>query len=229
MYRSFPINDRTDAGIQIAFNNEIKKYSNRKDTIILALPRGGIPVAYQISEKLNIPFDMIIVRKLGLPTHEETAMGAIGMNNIIIYNEKCIISNSVTQSTLNSVIEKEKIELIRRNNEYCRNRPFPDIRDKNIILVDDGIASGASMKAASVKLYNPKKIIVAVPVGPPEVINELNLIVDEVVCIYQPSPFHAVGLWYGKFAQVKDDEVHKYLESVKKNNYDKEEVENCTN
>ncbi|OUM58911.1 hypothetical protein PIROE2DRAFT_15716 [Piromyces sp. E2] len=218
MYRSYPINNRIDAGEQIASNENIKKYSNRNDTIILALPRGGIPVAYQISQKLNIPFDMVLVRKLGLPTHVETAMGAIGMNNIVVYNENCIISNSINQSTINSVIEKEKIELIRRNNEYCGKRPFPNIKDKNIILVDDGIASGASMKAASVKGYNPKKIIIAVPVGPPNVINELQLIVDEVICIHQPSPFHAVN----------DNEVHKYLDSIKKFNYNDED-KNCRN
>ncbi|ORX88126.1 phosphoribosyltransferase [Anaeromyces robustus] len=215
MFRSYPIDNRIDAGMQISLNEKIKIYSHRNDTLILALPRGGIPVAYQLSCQLKIPFDMIFVRKLGLPSHEETAMGAIGINDIIIYNENCIVSNSITKLTIEEAIKKERIELARRSKEYRGNRPFPKIKDKNIILVDDGIASGASMKAAiaTVKSFGPKSIIVAVPVGPPEVINELKLLVDDVICIHQPSPFHAVGLWYGHFPQLKDNEVLKYIES----------------
>ncbi|ORY54930.1 PRTase-like protein [Neocallimastix californiae] len=173
MFRSYPINDRIDAGIQISLNEKIKEYSQRDDTLILALPRGGIPVAYQISQKLKIPFDMIFIRKLGLPS-----------NNLMII----------------------KVELERRDKEYRGDKPFPEIKNKNIILVDDGIASGASMKA----------------VGPPEIINELKLFVDDVICIHQPSPFHAVGLWYRQFPQVRDEEVHEYINLSNNINHENE-------
>lgn len=205
--------DRKDAGQVLA--DLLTEYANRKDVIVLALPRGGVPVAYQIAKALHAPLDVFIVRKLGVPRHEELAMGAIATGNVTVFNEDIITELAIPKTEIQKVIQEERQELERREKVYRGDRPFPDLKNKIIILVDDGIATGATIRAAikGLKQFKPKKLIAAVPVADPSICEELSKQVDTLVCPLQPLALHAVGLWYDEFEQTSDAEVHELLGS----------------
>jgi putative phosphoribosyl transferase len=194
----------------------LKQYANRPIVIVLALPRGGVPVAYEIATALSVPLDVFIVRKLGVPTHEELAMGAIASGGTIIYNKEIISELHITQLQIDQVIASEQQELERRNKKYRGDKLFPELKNKIIILVDDGIATGATMRAAvaALKKLNPKKIVMAVPVAALDTIQLMTSLVDEIVCPLQPAVFNAVGLWYEHFDQTDDAEVYELLSKL---------------
>jgi len=203
--------DRTQAGKQLA--DELKDYANNKEAIVLGLPRGGLPVAYEISDALNLPLDILLVRKLGVPGFEELAMGAIASGDVEVFNEDVLRSMHITEKQIEFVTKKEKEELQRRSLRYRGDKPYPEIKDKIIILVDDGIATGATMRAgiAALRKMQPKKIIVAVPVASSYTLSEIRPLVDECICLETPEPFEAIGLWYRTFEQLDDSEVIRIL------------------
>lgn len=203
--------DRYEAGRVLA--KELVQYANSKNTIVLALPRGGVPVAYEISQALSIPLDVFIVRKLGVPDQPELAMGAIASGEIIVFNDEILRELSIPQYMVDAVIKAEKKELKRRELCYRGNRPFPILEGKNVILVDDGIATGATIKAAirAIRQKNPAKIIVAVPVAAAVTCDEIASLVEKVICPLKPRYFNAVGAWYDQFSQTEDEEVFKLL------------------
>lgn len=202
---------RRDAGIKLA--QLLAKYSNGQDVHILALLKGGIPVAYEVSGRLNIPFDIFIVRKLGVPGQEELAMGALASGGIEVLNEDVIRFLQIPADEVNRIIDEEKRELENIERKYKSNFLSHDLRDKIIILIDDGLATGASMRVAikALKLLRTKKIIVAVPTAPPETCNEFKDLADEVICVITPQRFTGVGSWYEDFSQVSDEEVKELL------------------
>lgn len=203
--------NRQTAGKKLAA--ELTAYANRDDVIVLALPRGGVPVAYEIAQALHAPLDVFIVRKLGVPGHSELAMGAIAIGGANILNESIIRDLNITQMELEAVINKEQKELIRRESAYRHQRPFPIIKNKTVILVDDGIATGATMRVAirSLRELDPESIVVAVPVAEKSVCENIRLLADEVVCPITPAELVAVGSWYEDFAQTEDEEVARLL------------------
>lgn len=203
--------DRTDAGKTLA--HALNSFANQPNTIVLALPRGGVPVAYEIAKALSLPLDVFIVRKIGMPGHEELALGAIATGNITVFNEDILQELSVPKKAVDAVIIKESAELERRGKAYRGNKPFPILKDKNILLVDDGIATGASIRAAikALRVQQPAKIIVAVPVAAQETYEEILQLADQVVCPITPPNFNAVGAWYWKFDQTSDEEVSELL------------------
>ena len=203
--------DRYEAGIVLA--KYLKEYANNPNVIILALPRGGVPVAYQISNALSVPLDVFIVRKLGLPGHEELAMGAIASGGTVFINEPLMSQLNPDPTSIQNVIEKEREELQRRERLYRGNSPFPDLNEKIVILVDDGIATGSTMMAAIQALRNhqPKSIIIAVPLAPSSTCDEMAPLVEKLVCPLKPVAFYAVGLWYENFPQTSDNEVIELL------------------
>lgn len=201
---------------QVAGNilaHELKEYANRSDVIILALPRGGVPVAYEIAKTLNAPLDVYIVRKLGVPQQEELAFGAMAMDGSIVYNEEVLKEIPLPKPAIEAVINTEKQELDRRIKGYRGNRPPLQLTNKTVILVDDGIATGATMKAAvqAIRQQNPASIIVAVPVAALSSCNEMAELADKVVCPLMPEFFYAVGAWYEDFSQTSDEEVINLL------------------
>ncbi|MBL7525081.1 phosphoribosyltransferase [Legionella bononiensis] len=199
--------DRSEAGIILA--KYLKSYANQPNVIILALPRGGVPVAYELATALSLPFDVFIVRKLGVPGHEELAMGAIASGGTVLFNEPLMTQLNLDPSSINAVIEREQKELERREMVYRGNRSSPQLNGKTIILVDDGIATGSTMRAAieAIRKQKPASIIIAVPVAECSTCEELASLVDEVVCPLKPINLYAVGLWYENFPQTSDDEV----------------------
>jgi putative phosphoribosyl transferase len=203
--------DRREAGRILA--TELTAYARRPDVVVLALPRGGVPVGYEVARSLQVPFDVFLVRKLGLPGHEELAMGAIASGGVRVVNESVVEMLGVNEETIAAVAAEEKRELERREREYRGDRPPTDLRGRIVILVDDGLATGSTMRAAAraVRLQRPAGVIVAVPVAAEETCRELAQEVDEVVCPLTPDPFHAVGLWYHDFSQTPDDEVKRLL------------------
>ncbi|KTC86258.1 phosphoribosyltransferase [Legionella cincinnatiensis] len=203
--------DRHQAGLVLA--DLLKDYASRTDVIILALPRGGVPVAYEIAKKLSLELDIFIVRKLGVPGHEEFAMGAIASGGIVALNEEVLNTLRIKKDAVNQVLQSEQNELSRRESVYRGNKPFPKLMDKTVILVDDGIATGYTMRAAiaALKQKHPAKIIIAVPVAARSTCDELAPLVDTIICPLQPVNFYAVGLWYNDFSQTTDDEVIKLL------------------
>lgn len=204
--------DRQQAGLILA--DLLKKYAHRKDTIVLALPRGGVPVAYEVAQKLVLPLDIFIVRKLGVPGHAELAMGAIASGNVAVFNEEMIELLHIKNSAIDDVLQEEQKELARRELAYRGNKSYPELAGKTIILVDDGIATGYSMRAALASLAQkkPAAIIVAVPVAARATCRELAGLVTEIICPLQPNDFYAVGLWYDDFSQTTDEEVMRLLE-----------------
>lgn len=203
--------DRREAGKILA--EHLKAYANRKDVIVLGLPRGGVPVAYEVAQALKAPLDVFIVRKLGVPTHEELAMGAIATGDVTVFNEDIIRQLNIPKHMIDKVIHAEREELQRREQTYRGSRPFPDLAKKTIILIDDGIATGATIRAAvkAIKQFKPSKIIIAVPVADDAICESLSKEVDEVVCPMRPEYFYAVGAWYDNFEQTTDTEVYELL------------------
>jgi len=183
------------------------------DAIVLALPRGGVPVGAEVAKTLGVPLDAFIVRKLGVPGHEELAMGAIASGGVRVLNRDVLDYARVTQQQLDAVAAREERELARREAEYRGNRAPLDVRGRTVIIVDDGLATGSTMRAAvqALRAMEPKRIIVAVPVGASQTCEDLREIADEIVCLRTPEPFEAVGLWYDDFTQTTDAEVHALL------------------
>jgi predicted phosphoribosyltransferase len=203
--------NRADAGRFLA--GILERYKDRNDVLILALPRGGVPVAYEVAKGLNAPLDVFIVRKLGVPGHEELAMGAIASGGIRALNTSVIQQLGIPLPVIDAVTRQEEEELKRRERLYRGNKPSPDISNRIAILVDDGLATGTSMKAAvaAIRLQNPAKIVVAVPIAPAETCKELQREADEVLCAVTPELFYAVGQWYEDFDQTTDDEVTELI------------------
>jgi putative phosphoribosyl transferase len=206
--------DRTEAGRLLA--GKLGKYANRAGVSILALPRGGVPVGFEVAKSLDAPLDIFVVRKLGLPGDEELAMGAIASGNVRVLNDEVVRSFGVSNSVVDAVAEKEEIELRRRERLYRGDTPGPDVAGKTILLVDDGIATGSTMRAAvaALRRQGPSRIVVAVP-APPGTCKELQAEADEVVSVITPENFYAVGQWYEIFDQTTDREVRELYERSK--------------
>lgn len=207
--------DRQEAGLVLA--EHLKEYAHQSKVIVLALPRGGVPVAFELAKALSIPLDVFIVRKLGVPGYEELAMGALAMGGTVIFNERLISQLHLAQASIDAVLQSEQKELMRRERLYRGDRPFPDLFGKTIILVDDGIATGNTMKAAikALRKFKPAFIIIAVPVAARETCEEIGKLVDQLICPLKPINFFAVGLWYENFSQTSDTEVIELLEKTK--------------
>ena len=203
--------DRTDAGRQLA--EKLLSYAGRDDVIVLALPRGGVPVAFEVAQRVRVPLDVCVVRKLGVPGHEELAMGAIASGGVRVLNEDVLYVLPDAQSIVEMVTAIEREELKRRERDYRSNRPAPEVRGRTVILVDDGLATGATMRAAAAALrqQGAAKIIVAVPVGAPGTCHEIRSVADEVVCLQTPGSFMGVGQYYEDFSQTTDEEVRELL------------------
>lgn len=203
--------DRAAAGRILA--ERLSAYRGRPDAIVLALPRGGIPVGYEIARALELPLDVFLVRKLGVPGHEELAMGAIASGGVRVLNDDVVEAYGIPPSEIERIAAKEQRELERRERAYRDGRPAPRVTGRVVILVDDGLATGSTMRAAIAALHieNPKRIVVAVPVGAPATCRELAGEVDEMVCAETPGTFFAVGLWYEDFGEVTDAEIHDLL------------------
>jgi len=206
--------DRVDAGKKLA--KELSKYANRSDVLILALPRGGVPVAFEVAKELNVEMDIFIVRKLGVPGNEELAMGAIASDDIRVLNEDVVSSFHIPDRIIAVVAANELREIERRERAYRKNRPKPEIEGKTVILIDDGLATGATMRAAveAIKSKSPAKIIVAVPTAAADTCLFFKEKVDEIICVATPEPFYGVGAWYGDFSQTTDEEVCELLDKA---------------
>jgi predicted phosphoribosyltransferase len=193
--------------------SKLQNYRNRSDAIVLALPRGGVPVGYEVAQGLNAPLDAFIVRKLGVPGHEELAMGAIASGGVRLLNQNVIEMFRIPTGLIEMTTAGEQRELERQEREYREGRPPLDVRGRTVILVDDGLATGASMHVAvaALKQKKPAHIVVAVPVAAQETCSEFDGEVDEVVCAVTPEPFWSVGQWYDDFSQVSDEEVRDLL------------------
>ena len=203
--------DRREAGRELG--GLLQHYANRDDVVVLALPRGGVPVAFEVARALMAPLDVFLVRKLGTPGHRELAMGAIASGGIKVFNDDVIQYLGITRDQIDAVAHEEQRELERREAAYRDGRSLPPLEKKVIILVDDGLATGSSMRAAvqAVKQQKPSHVIVAVPVGAAETCDDLRGSADEVVCGRTPTPFSAVGQWYMNFDQTTDEEVRDLL------------------
>jgi putative phosphoribosyl transferase len=206
-----PFHDRTEAGRLLA--EKLSIYANRSDVIVLALPRGGVPVAYEVARMLNAHLDVFPVRKLGAPGHDELAMGAIAPGGVRILNDEVVRALRIPNHLIDAVAAKEEQELTRREHLYRGDRPPPDVRGKTVILVDDGLATGATMLAAikALRQQHAGRIVVAVPIAAPEICDQMRAYVDDIICAVTPEPFYAVGLWYENFSQTSDAEVRDLL------------------
>ncbi len=206
-----PIPDRSVAGQALAAL--LEPYRGRADALVLALPRGGVPVAFEVAEALNLPLDLMLVRKLGVPGHKELAMGAIASGGVRVMNSELLQQLSIDQAAIERVAAEETEELQRRDRAYRGERPTPRLEGQQVILVDDGLATGATMQAAvqAVRQQRPARIIVAVPVAPPDTVARLREQVDELICPLMPDWFVAIGNWYRDFSQTSDQEVQALL------------------
>jgi putative phosphoribosyl transferase len=208
--------DRVDAGRLLAM--QLKEYANQPDLLVLGLPRGGVPVAFEVARALKAPLDVFLVRKLGVPGYEELAMGAIASGGVRILNDMVVKGLNIDNEAINQITERELNELQRRDHQYRGDNPGPELHNRTVILIDDGLATGTTMRAAAIALrqQQPARIIVAVPVAAPETCDEFRDLVDEVVCAVTPRRLYAVGLWYEDFSQTSDDEVVELLERARK-------------
>ena len=203
--------NRTEAGELLA--TKLAAYANRPDVLVLALPRGGVPVAFAVAKALHAPLDVFLVRKLGVPGHEELAMGAIATSGVRVLNDEVVQYLRIPDEVLNAVAARELQEIRRRERLYRDDRPAPEVYGRTVILVDDGLATGSTMRAvvAALRQQQPARIIVAVPIAALETCEELRAEVDEIVCAVTPEPFYAVGVWYRDFSQTTDGEVRELL------------------
>lgn len=208
--------NRREAGRALAAM--LHEYANRRDVLVLALPRGGVPVAFELATALRAPLDVFVVRKLGVPGHEELAMGAIATGGVRVLNEDVVQSLGIPQAVIDAVAAAEQKELQRREQLYRGGRPAPEVRGRTIILVDDGLATGSTMRAAvaALRQQGPARIVVAVPVGAPSTCDEFRADVDQIVCGFTPEPFYGVGQWYEDFSQTSDEEVRELLDLAAK-------------
>jgi predicted phosphoribosyltransferase len=211
--QSQPYPDRRQAGVELA--THLGHFKDRKDVVVLALPRGGVPVAYEVARALDAPLDIFLVRKLGLPGHPELAMGAIASGGVRVLNQDVVTWYRIPPDVIDEVAREEQVELARREREYREDRKPVELRDRIVLLIDDGLATGSTMKAAveAVRAHAPSRIVVAVPVGSAETCREFAQVADEIVCARTPAHFAAVGQWYRDFSQTSDEEVRDLLGS----------------
>ena len=207
----FPFRDRVEAGRMLA--TTLQEYANRDDVVVLALPRGGVPVGFEVAKALHAPLDVFVVRKLGLPGQEELAMGAIASGGVRVLNRDLLRALHIPEEVVGQITQGEQRELERREREYRDERSPIDVRGKTVILVDDGLATGSSMRVAvlALKQKGPAQVVVAVPVAPADTCAELQSVADKVVCAVTPQPFLGVGQWYEDFSQTSDEEVRELL------------------
>jgi len=207
--------DRTDAGQQLAF--QLLSYKDQKDVLILALPRGGVVVGYPIAKQLHVPLDVLLVRKLGVPWQPELAMGAIAFGGITVMNEEVVQYERLSEKDIEMAREIANEELERRNKLYRADQPPIDFQNKTIILVDDGVATGSTIKAAiaAIKKVGCNKLVLAIPVAHPSVVAELELLADEVICLAAPEFFYAISSYYQNFEQTTSDEVVSLLAAIR--------------
>ena len=206
--------DRFEAGRVLA--SRLSQFAHRNDVVVLGLPRGGIPVAFEVAKSLNAPLDVFVVRKLGVPGQEELAMGAIASGGIRVLNRDVVDTLGIGNDEIAEAAREQQSELARREQEYRNGRPMLDVRNRIAILVDDGLATGSSMRVAAIALRKkePAEIVVAVPVAAPSTCEELQTEADAVICATTPEPFHAVGEWYRDFRQTSDEEVRDLLQQA---------------
>ena len=203
--------DRADAGRQLA--ERLRDYAGRDDVLVLALPRGGVPVAYEVAMAFDLPLDVFLVRKLGVPGQEELAMGAIATGGVRVLNDHVVRMLGISDEEIDRVAAQEQRELERREQAYRQGRPPAELHDRTVILIDDGLATGSTMRAAidAVRQQGAREVVVAVPVAAVSTCEEFRRDVDEIVCAQTPEPFYAVGLWYEDFSQTTDEEVYELL------------------
>lgn len=210
--------NRTAAGRDLA--KRLVEYANRPDVVVLALPRGGVPVGFEVARALHAPLDVFVVRKLGVPGHEEFALGAIATGGVRVLNKSVVEYLFISDEMIEQITAREQQELARREQLYRGGRPPIDVRDRTVIIVDDGLATGSTMRAAvqALRQQQPARIVVAVPVGARATCDSFKKEVDTMcVCAYTPEPFDAVGLWYRDFSQTTDEEVHELLAQAGQN------------
>jgi putative phosphoribosyl transferase len=203
--------DRTQAGQKLAAM--LQKYADRADVVVLALPRGGVPVAFEVAQALHAPLDVFLVRKLGVPGHDELAMGAIATGGVLVVNDAVVTPLGIDTDVITAVATREQRELERRERAYRGDRPEPEVRARTVILVDDGLATGSTMRAAvtALRKLRPARIIVAVPVAARETCDQFKAEVDETICLATPGMFDGIGRWYEEFSQTTDEEVRELL------------------
>lgn len=211
---AFPFADRADAGRQLA--DRLRMHADEQDLVVLGLPRGGVVVAAEVASALHVPLEVFVVRKLGVPGYGELAFGAIASGGAIVLNDHVVAEAGLTQAEVDGVVESETRELNRREALFGGGR-F-DVKDRTVIIADDGLATGATMRVAilALKKMQPRRVIVAVPVGSPDIVQGLESLADEVVCLETPTPFRGVGLWYDDFSQTTDGEVRDLLDHARR-------------
>lgn len=205
--------DRAEAGRELG-ERLAEKYAGRQDALVLALPRGGVVVGREVSDRLDAPLDVLVVRKLGFPGQTELAMGAIASGGVRVLNDALLEQTGVSRALVDDVVARERVELERRELLYRGDRAAPDVAGKTVLVVDDGLATGSTMLAAvqALRLLHAGRVVVAVPTAPRQTCEGLEDMADEVICLRQPDPFYAVGLSYEDFAEVSDDDVRALLE-----------------
>jgi putative phosphoribosyl transferase len=206
--------DRADAGIQLAAR--LLRYAGDPNVVVLGLPRGGVPIAYQVARRLEAPLDVFVVRKLGVPGHRELAMGAIATGGVRVLNPEVVTALRISEQTIAEVAAQEQKELERQQRAYRGEVPFPDLAGRAVIVVDDGLATGSTMRAAvrALRQMQPARIVVGAPVAAADTCRSLAREADELVCVNTPEQFHAVSMWYQEFSQTSDEEVRSLLEPV---------------